>query len=64
MFSIRVTWPDRSTNLYPANAMERVAEPAPSLALTTSSPPNWIPTIDVSEVFDLATVKKQSHTIY
>lgn len=25
----------------PAMAMERVAEPAPSLALTTSSPPNW-----------------------
>lgn len=27
----------------PAKAMDRVAEPAPSLALTTSSPPNWTP---------------------
>lgn len=26
----------------PAMAMERVAEPAPSLAFTTSSPPNWM----------------------
>lgn len=30
-------------DLKPANAIERVAEPAPSLALTTSSPPNWTP---------------------
>jgi len=29
-------------NLAPAYAMESVAEPAPSFALTTSSPPNWI----------------------
>jgi hypothetical protein len=27
----------------PAKAIDRVAEPAPSLALTTSSPPNWTP---------------------
>jgi hypothetical protein len=32
----------------PAYAMDRVAEPAPSLALTTSSPPNWTPMIQVS----------------
>merc|ERR1711939_1011292 len=31
-----------SANRAPAIAMERVAEPAPSLALTTSSPPNWM----------------------
>lgn len=33
----------QGTNRKPARAMERVAEPAPSLALTTSSPPNWTP---------------------
>lgn len=27
----------------PAYAMERVADPAPPLASTTSSPPNWTP---------------------
>mmetsp|Transcript_11075 Transcript_11075/g.14635 ORF Transcript_11075/g.14635 Transcript_11075/m.14635 type:complete len:211 (-) Transcript_11075:246-878(-) len=31
-----------SANKYPAYAIERVAEPAPSLAWTTSSPPNMI----------------------
>lgn len=31
-----------SANLYPAYAMLSVADPAPSFALTTSSPPNWI----------------------
>lgn len=30
-------------DLKPARAMDRVADPAPSLALTTSSPPNWTP---------------------
>lgn len=29
-------------NLAAAHAMERVALPAPSLALTTSSPPYWM----------------------
>jgi hypothetical protein len=29
--------------------MERVADPAPSLALTTSSPPNWTP--DAGETY-------------
>ncbi len=29
-------------NFAPAYAIESVAEPAPSFALTTSSPPNWI----------------------
>lgn len=29
-------------NSTPAYAMESVAEPAPSLAFTTSSPPNWM----------------------
>ena len=29
-----------NTNRKPAKAMDKVAEPAPSLALTTSSPPN------------------------
>lgn len=29
-------------NVAPAYAIERVALPAPSFALTTSSPPNWI----------------------
>lgn len=32
-----------SAILNPANAIERVAEPPPFLAATTSSPPNWIP---------------------
>lgn len=31
--------------------MERVAEPAPSLALTTSSPPNWTPVSVSAQLF-------------
>lgn len=31
-----------------AAAMERVAEPAPSLAFTTSSPPNWMRLVSAS----------------
>src|ERR1700733_2371537 len=45
----------------PAYAMDRVAEPAPSLALTTSSPPNWTPMIKVS--FKPRNAGSFSHTI-
>src|SRR5947199_4852346 len=40
--------------------MDRVAEPAPSFALTTSSPPNWTPVIRVSR---LGEVHYFPHTI-
>src|SRR5690242_6180595 len=41
--------------------MERVAEPAPSLALTTSSPPNWTPVVCQSSILSLEFLV---HTVY
>ena len=37
-----MAWRTLSVKRYPAYAMERVADPAPALAWTTSSPPNWV----------------------